>query len=85
MILYNFIILGLISFGSYSTSPIRSNGGGSASFDGINIYAKGAMKNCYLGTYKNGERKGQRCVVKFMKDSSCQREDYADEMKIFEW
>jgi len=48
---------------------VRLNGGTGCDVE-ERPFARGSFKKCHRGTYKNGERRGEKCVVKEFNDGS---------------
>jgi len=47
------------------------------------VYARGAFKDVYLGTYTSGDRKGESCVHKFFRDRAVFEDEYfAADVKV---
>lgn len=57
----------------------RTNDSHSADIDKTKIFASGAFKNVWKGTYTVGSRKGQPCVAKEFKTGSVYDEHYFEE------
>jgi hypothetical protein len=66
-----------------TTNFARENNASRASIDETIIFAEGAFKNVYKGTYTEGERKGEECVCKEFKTGSVFEESYFNnELKV---
>jgi hypothetical protein len=64
-------------------SYARTNNSTHATIDRSSIFASGAFKNVWQGTYTGGSRTGQSCVAKEFKTGSVFEEDYfQEEMNI---
>ncbi|KAF8861838.1 kinase-like protein [Acephala macrosclerotiorum] len=60
-------------------SNSRTNNATRANIEKNNIFASGAFKNVWAGTYTEGARSGQRCVAKEFKTGSVFEDHYFEE------
>lgn len=63
----------------------RLNGGSSCTLKSQIPFNQGSFKTVWLGEYDDGQRRGDKCVIKAFKDGSVYEEWYFDEeMKLVE-